>query len=143
MELYENEQWGHGRRPLAGPVLNNRQHGGYFADYSLRLPENEKWEQQSVDYHHIEVHDSEGTQVGNLHWSKKTGQILDVRVAKEHRRQGVATAMYRMATQLAGERGVAAPKHSNDRSDQGDAWAKAVGGRLPKRIRLEDFPNLR
>lgn len=74
--------------------------------------------------------------VGSISWHHKTGEIKGVYTAKEHQRQGVASALLNQSQQLAaGTRGVVAPRHSADRTDAGDAWARSVGGRLPARGR--------
>jgi GNAT superfamily N-acetyltransferase len=67
--------------------------------------------------------------VGVLVVHPKTRRIETVQVAPEFQRQGVATALYDYAGRRLGE----PPKHSSDRSDKGDAWAKSVGGPLPRR----------
>lgn len=136
-EMYENREWGHGRRPLAGGLLNNKQHGNFHADYSMALP---KKNSIGMWTHEIRVDDHNGDRVGRIQWRENTGEINDIRVAPEHQRKGVATAMYRMAQQLSGEYGVLPPKHSDDRSDQGDAWARAVGGEVPPQTTAWQLP---
>ena len=71
---------------------------------------------------------------GVFQWHHKTGEILNVTVDSDHQRQGIATQMYRHAHEIsANEQGVVPPKHSDDRTDQGDSWAKSLGERVPKR----------
>jgi GNAT superfamily N-acetyltransferase len=53
-------------------------------------------------------------------------KVNHIQVAPEFRRQGVATELWRTA-----ERAGLKPRHSDSRSDVGDAWAHAVGGDLP------------
>jgi GNAT superfamily N-acetyltransferase len=65
--------------------------------------------------------------VGFLHINPDGETIGNIFVAPDHRRKGVGTAMLNYAKQL----GVV-PKHSSNRTPEGDAWAKAVGGDLPK-----------
>jgi hypothetical protein len=142
VEFFDNRSWGFGHRPLFGGTLSNRQHGGYYAYYSLRLPKNATYEQDQVPYHHLELFSNDHSPVGRLEWSHETGEIHNIDVAKNHRRRGVATAAYQLAHRLASEYGVTPPKHSRDRSDQGDAWARAVGGELPTRLTSRDFPDL-
>jgi GNAT superfamily N-acetyltransferase len=72
--------------------------------------------------------------VGYLKWHTETeddGTVLDVFVSDGHRRQGVATVLWQVAHEIAVERGWPLPKHSSERSIEGDAWARAVGGDLP------------
>ena len=72
--------------------------------------------------------------VGHLYWHPRTGTIRDVLVMGEHQGKGIATQMFKTAQETAATtRGVPAPKHSQDRTDAGDAWAKKVGGRVPRR----------
>jgi hypothetical protein len=133
IEYYDHD--GHGIRPLFGLNLNNAQHGGFYARYSLNS-------QQGL--HTIEVQDKDHNDVGHLHWSH-LGPIQDINVKSEHRRKGIASAMYRMGHQLATDypdRVNSGPTHSMDRTPDGDAWAKAVGGFLPPKIDPSTFPNM-
>ena len=73
-------------------------------------------------------------EVGHLYWHPRTGTIRDVLVTGEHQGKGIATQMYKTAQEVAATtKKVPAPKHSQDRTDAGEAWAKAVGGRRPRR----------
>jgi GNAT superfamily N-acetyltransferase len=137
VEFFDNREYGFGQRPLFGGTLSNRQHGGYYAYYSLKLNNDDR-----VPYHELHLFSKDHTPVGRLEWSHETGEIHNIDVAKDHRRRGVATAAYQLAHRLASEYGVTPPKHSRDRSDQGDAWARAVGGELPTRLTSRDFPDL-
>ncbi len=72
--------------------------------------------------------------IGSMSWQHKTGEILGISTEPEHRRRGLATRMWHEAHRVAGEtRGVVEPKHSVDRTESGEAWARSLGGRLPKR----------
>ena len=76
----------------------------------------------------------DGQPVGHLDWHMKTGHVLKVEVNEEHRRQGVATGLWQQAqTAASGTRSVVKPKHSSERTVEGDAWAKSVGGPVPRR----------
>jgi len=79
------------------------------------------------------THTESGESVGNL-FCDHSGKVQSIQVEPEHRRKGVATAMWEHAQGLAEQGKVPKPKHSSDRSDQGDAWAKSVGGRRPRRV---------
>jgi hypothetical protein len=72
--------------------------------------------------------EDEDRNVGQLDWSAKTGEIGMVETAPSHVRQGIATHMYNLGKALPGK----GPSHSNDRTNAGTAWAKSVGGKLPK-----------
>lgn len=67
-------------------------------------------------------------------WSNK--HVLNIGVSADQQRRGVATALWNEAHRLAGEvQRIPKPKHSPDRTNAGDAWARSVGGRLPRRVR--------
>jgi len=71
--------------------------------------------------------------VGTMSWSGKLG-VHNVEVDPEYQRQGIATALWQRGHQeAAADPKVPAPKHSADRTEAGDAWARSVGGRLPRR----------
>lgn len=82
--------------------------------------------------HNLEAVNDEGV-VGRLEWYPKSRTVKDVFVEEPFRRQGVATGLWNEAHRIAKEtRGVQPPKHSSRRTNAGTAWAKSVGGRLPK-----------
>jgi len=69
--------------------------------------------------------------LGSLAWNQE-GEITGVYVPKRLRRRGIATAMFNVAHEVAeGMEDMNPPKHSADRTFEGDAWAKAVGGVIP------------
>lgn len=70
--------------------------------------------------------------VGHMVW---TGILIrDIDVVESYRRRGVATALWNEAQRLAaGDPEIPEPRHSPARTDDGDAWAMAVGGALPER----------
>ncbi len=71
---------------------------------------------------------------GELTWKRTGGTILKVEVPGHLQRRGIATSLYGEAKRIASENSrIPAPKHSNDRTRDGDAWARAVGGRLPRK----------
>jgi len=72
------------------------------------------------------------TSAGHLLWS---GQgIRNIMVEPELQRRGIGTAMWNEGHRLASENArIPKPKHSPDRTNEGDAWARGVGGRLPRR----------
>jgi ribosomal protein S18 acetylase RimI-like enzyme len=72
--------------------------------------------------------------LGTMLWNSRS--ILNIGVNPEQARRGIATAMWDEGHRLAEQNArIPAPKHSPDRTAMGDAWAKAVGGRLPRRSR--------
>jgi hypothetical protein len=69
---------------------------------------------------------------GMMIWDPK--QIRGIHVPSDLQRRGVATALWEEGHRLAEETpGIPKPKHSADRTAAGDAWARSVGGRLPRR----------
>lgn len=70
---------------------------------------------------------------GWMQWRADTGEMQHILVTSDSRRQGVATTLWNRAQRLAEERGITAPQHSPVRTREGNAWAKKVGGDLPKK----------
>ena len=69
---------------------------------------------------------------GHLLWT--SAQVRNIDVAPTMQRQGVATSLWNEGHRLAAEnQRIPKPKHSSDRTAAGDAWARSVGGRLPRR----------
>lgn len=70
----------------------------------------------------------------SMEWDANTGDILGLGVAPAHRRQGVATAMYREAHRRAvQDPSIHPPRHSHARTEAGEAWAQSLGEDLPPR----------
>lgn len=70
-----------------------------------------------------------GRRVGKMEWDTGTGDIQNLEVHPRHQRKGIATAMWEHAQEISGN----TVGHSPVRSDDGDAWAKSVGGDIPPR----------
>jgi GNAT superfamily N-acetyltransferase len=101
-----------------------------------------------VSFHHqdtgarhiLAAKNSAGEAVGTLLWGKSgdhpinkedgvgTGEIVNIRVADAHKRQGIATHLHTLSQQFDPP-----ARHSSNRTDDGEAWARKVGGDLPKR----------
>jgi hypothetical protein len=141
IEFYENTEWGHGTAPLYGTKLNNKQFGDLYVRHSLELPQNDKYGAR-LGRHTVTAYDKDHNKIGYLEWHKKTGEILNVDVDKPFRRQGVATSLLRRAQDLSSKYNLQSPLHSKDRSDQGDAWAKSTGDKVPRRIGKFNFPEV-
>lgn len=112
--------------------LNPHQFGEYSLHYGQTFGDN-------PDHKISAVHKS-GEEAGVLRWSsvpkgKKMprGTITNVVVRSEHQRKGLATEMLKHAQSYSASAGLPEPRHSPDRSDKGEAWAKSVGGKLPHR----------
>lgn len=62
------------------------------------------------------------------------GKVSGVETHPKHRRQGLASELWHAAQQHAESTpGVPTPQHSPTRTRSGEAWAKKVGGEVPKR----------
>lgn len=105
-----------------------------FGDYSVEYAGHET-SGGRMGMHRVVAKDGSGAEVGAMTWrtrSRKPGELDHIDVAKDHRRRGLATAMWTYAS----ESGLKpTPVHSAQRTDDGDAWAKAVGGPRPRRLR--------
>ena len=89
--------------------------------------------QQHEGIHNIDTFDSNlKRNLGWMQWRDEDGRIEHISVNNDMRRQGIATAMWNRAHQLSEERGIPAPQHSPIRTTEGDAWAKKVGGNIPR-----------
>lgn len=103
-----------------------------FGDYELRYrlydPAHDEW---GGGKHVIEAfHPDADEPVGQMTWGTSTrpNRIQSVKVKPDHRRSGLATAMWQWGQEMTPR-----PKHSDERTDDGDAWARSVGGPLPRR----------
>jgi len=88
-----------------------------FKDYTLKF---ERYVGDKV----ITAH-HKGEQIGALTWDPGDGTILGVGVTPEHRRKGIATAMWDMAHTVPGTKPVHNPKHSEDAAH----WIKHLESR--------------
>lgn len=90
----------------------------------------EYWRDSEGDHNVYAYHPSQTEEVGALTWTDKKGAIT-VDVQEDHQRKGVATGMYKFASQKANELGVQRPELMNSSyGPKGFEWAKSVG--LPK-----------
>ena len=80
-----------------------------------------------------------GQVVGTIQWHPQTGSVNWVRTHQDYRGLGVASTLWEKAKKLSADTGIRAPKHSKHRTDQGDAWAKSVGGKVPRRAHYEEW----
>lgn len=69
--------------------------------------------------------------LGMLSWKNGVVQNVTVQPAWEH--QGIATQMWEKANEI-----TPGLRHSDNRTDPGNDWAKKVGGPLPERV--QDHP---
>jgi len=90
------------------------------------------------EHHKVLAHHGE-QRVGIMKWDPENGNVEDIQVHPEHRRRGVATGMWNFAQThvrpqtpgLGYADDVIAPKHSVERTESGNAWAKSTGDKLP------------
>lgn len=76
--------------------------------------------------------------MGTMLWNGR--EIRNIGVTPGQERRGIATAMWHEGHRLAAEsKKIPTPKHSSIRTNAGDAWAKAVGGKLPRKHRHVHF----
>ena len=78
-----------------------------------------------------------GQVVGTLQWDSKSGAVNWVRAHHDYRGLGIATTLWEKANKLSADTGIKAPKHSKHRTEEGEAWAKQVGGEMPPRSPYE------
>ena len=79
------------------------------------------------------IHRPSQKNLGFIEWHPKSGEIQHLRVNPENRRQGLATQLWHESHRIANERGIVVPQHSSERTPLGDAWAKSLGDKLPRK----------
>lgn len=110
------------------------EHEGYNISYEGPIYSSLYGDGQNSETLSVRATHPEHGDVGHLYWHPRTGKIRDVLVSGDHQGKGVGTQMYNMAQKSAETVArVPKPQHSADRTDAGDAWAKKVGGSLPRR----------
>jgi GNAT superfamily N-acetyltransferase len=82
--------------------------------------------------HHLVAKNSDGTTLGRMSWDGSSGRVSRIAVDEDFQGLGVATSLWDRAHKLAEMGHAPAPKHSNDRTLAGDAWAAKVGGKRPR-----------
>jgi ribosomal protein S18 acetylase RimI-like enzyme len=120
-------------KPTELPTLNFHQ----FEPHVYRSVANE-YSNYGRNTHGVEMFSHEpGTSqarpMGNIQWNKDTGEIISIGVKRKYQRLGVANTLFHEAHKVAREQGLAEPKHSEDRSDEGEIWVKQAGGEVPPR----------
>lgn len=71
--------------------------------------------------------------LGHMTWDKGVVNAVEVYNTDRWGRKGMATQMWNRAREITPNL-----RHSSNRSDMGNAWAKKVGGELPERV--QDHP---
>jgi GNAT superfamily N-acetyltransferase len=102
-----------------------------------------QFQHSEIDYHGDPMHrltahlPGQAEPVGEMKWFTQprhdegflqydAGEISRLRVDDGHRRQGIATGLWNE-----GQKYDPAPRHSPYRTDEGDAFARKMGGPLP------------
>jgi GNAT superfamily N-acetyltransferase len=105
--------------------MNNNLSRQQFKEYTL--------EYKGADEQggHNIVAKKEDKPIGAMRWAHGRG-VDSVDVNPEHQRKGVATAMWNMAIDLKKQdKSIPTIKHSQDRTYEGEDWAKKVGRYYP------------
>ena len=82
------------------------------------------------DSHRIDAFNESGA-VGYIEWNDDDGEVDRVFVGRPYRRLGVGTRLWELATEWAEKHDAVPPEHSSTRSEEGDAWARSIGGHIP------------
>ena len=117
----------------------NRRHGRFRLNYSNEISPGT----YSVGPHRL-LHEPQhnitatanGKPVGHIKWDNH--DISTIEVVPKHRRKGIATAMYNMATQLPTKGGV---NHSDVRTEAGEAWSKTTPEYYPAEEIIKPIKN--
>lgn len=122
-------------RPTSLPTLNFHQF-----DPHVRFSKANEYSNHGSRVHVIEIEDHRTGQTGknsiaSMGWRKDTGEITGISVNSKYRRLGIANTMLHEARSIAQEHGLTPPIHSADRTEMGDAWAKASGDKVPRKVR--------
>jgi GNAT superfamily N-acetyltransferase len=101
--------------------MNNNLSRQQFKEYTLEYKGADEQGGHSI------VAKKEGKPIGEMRWEKGLG-VSNVDVDPLHQRKGVATAMWNMGIELKKQdKSIPTIKHSQDRTEAGDDWAKKVG----------------
>lgn len=79
----------------------------------------------SIRWMIVQPHDEDDGFLGSIRW---------VYVSTEYRRSGIATALLDAARAYAEHYGIPTPRHSSERTAEGDAWARALGAEPAREI---------
>ncbi len=79
---------------------------------------------------------------GYMHW-EDSGKLEEIHVDTNFRRKGMATKMWNVAKALSAAKPgvIPAPTHSNERTLEGDQWAKSTGDPVPKNEHPSSWPD--
>ena len=111
--------------------MNKNLSKSQFSKYQMKFTPGVDTESE-IGYNRVDaLH--KGKLIGFLDWHPDLheGELQHIEVAPEHRRKGVATAMWNFAKNQED-----APTHSPDRTDAGESRAKSTNEPLPKRRKI-------
>jgi GNAT superfamily N-acetyltransferase len=89
------------------------------------FPHTGKYE-EFLSGHSLYFQHKNGDYLGHINWHPHTGEVLSVRVKQDYRRQGVGTKLWQRAHHLSAENGLTPPRHSDLRTDLGQAWSDSL-----------------
>ncbi len=114
---------------------------GFFAYHQIQAiaPEATRSEDLVTPTGKIINRGGKGQVVGTIQWHPRSGDVNWVRTHQDYRGLGIATTLWEKATKLSADAGIKAPQHSRHRTDEGNAWAKSVGGKMPRRAPYEEW----
>ena len=79
-----------------------------------------------IRQHTLMAYDDKGS-MGNMEWTDHDGEITHLFVGEARRGEGIATSLWEKANRIAATSdSIPVPQHSEDRTDDGDAWAHSV-----------------
>lgn len=77
-------------------------------------------------YHRVRVIELwQEQRVGTISWDIESGEVVELIVHQDYRRQGIATKLWVLAKK-------SGAVHSEWRTKEGQAWALSLGEQLPK-----------
>jgi predicted acetyltransferase len=109
-----------------------------FHGYTLEFEHANTSPVEDCDHHRVDAFSKDDEHIGSLIWfthdaGARNPGAIDVDVDPDHRRKGVATAMYKFALQKADEHNIVKPDLlRSSYGPQGYKWARSLG--LPKKF---------
>lgn len=109
--------------------------GHYEDDPEGEYPGKQRWvdEDPATGHHILSASTGNNKPLGLMTWNKGVVGNVEVFDPDKWGRRGMATQMWQKANEI-----TPGLRHSNNRSDMGDAWVKKVGGQAPER--MQDHP---
>lgn len=99
-----------------------------------------KWEELKHKYsetcneeRRLDFYNKSGA-VGFIIWEIDGGEVSRIYVGDKLRRHGIGTYIWETATEMSEENGWDVPEHSSSRTEEGDAFARSIGGYIPRLV---------